>query len=385
MHLNNNLSTAYNSGQLLVLSFFVTIFLSCAVKDTIQSDHANAPVRVLSLQPGTDNPRNSEGDFIKLKNGDILFIYSHYYGESTSDHATAYLASRISKDGGDTWSNSDEIVIENEGGLNVMSVSLLRLQSGEIALFYLRKNATDDCIPMMRLSVDEGKTWGDAVPCITDKKGYFVLNNDRVIQLNNGRLLLAVAQHNVPGGTFTGKGKLYSYYSDDKGMTWQSSMMVENPNEITFQEPGLVELKDHSILMVIRSNAGTQCFTHSNDGGETWSAVTKSQLISPVSPATIERIPKTNDLLAVWNYNVSTDEKISKQRTPLTIAISKDEGVSWTKIKTLEDNPDGWYCYIAMDFVDNNVLLGYCAGRQSNKTHLSITDIKKIDLGWIYK
>ena len=69
----------------------------------------------------------------------------------------------------------------------------------------------------------------------------------------------------------------------------------------------------------------------------------------------------------------------------ITIAISKDEGASWTKIKTLEDNPDGWYCYIAMEFIDDAVLLGYCAGRQSTKTHLSVTDIKRIDLNWIYK
>jgi hypothetical protein len=32
----------------------------------------------LSLNPGPNNPRNSEGDFITLKDGSILFIYSHY-------------------------------------------------------------------------------------------------------------------------------------------------------------------------------------------------------------------------------------------------------------------------------------------------------------------
>jgi hypothetical protein len=137
--------------------------------------------------------------------------------------------------------------------------------------------------------------------------------------------------------------------------------------------------------MVIRTDAGTQCFSKSMDGGQTWGAVSKSQLISPVSPATIERIPATGDLLAVWNNNLSTDAKISKQRTPLNIAISKDEGVSWQKIKTLENDPDGWYCYIAMQFVDDTVLLGYCAGSQAAKTHLSVTNIKKVDLSWIYQ
>jgi len=40
-----------------------------------------------------------------------------------------------------------------------MSVSLLRLQNGEIALFYLLKNSEQDCRPVMRLSRDEGTTW----------------------------------------------------------------------------------------------------------------------------------------------------------------------------------------------------------------------------------
>lgn len=44
----------------------------------------------------SDNPRNSEGDFIQLKDGKILFVYSHYDGKSSGDHASAYLAGRYS-------------------------------------------------------------------------------------------------------------------------------------------------------------------------------------------------------------------------------------------------------------------------------------------------
>jgi Neuraminidase (sialidase) len=238
---------------------------------------------------------------------------------------------------------------------------------------------------MMRLSLDEGKSWSEAVACIRDRKGYFVLNNDRVIQRKDGRLMMAVSQHNFPGGDFSGYGTLYCYYSDDRGKNWKSSAAVPNPDTVRYQEPGLVLLNDQSILMVIRTDAGTQCFSKSTDGGQTWGLVSKSQLVSPVSPATIERIPATGDLLAVWNNNLSTDAKISKQRTPLNIAISKDEGVSWQKIRTLENDPDGWYCYIAMQFVDDSVLLGYCAGSQAAKTHLSVTNIKKVDLSWIYQ
>ena len=50
-----------------------------------------------------------------------------------------------------------------------------------IALFYVRKNSEENCIPQLRYSSDEAATWTDPIPVITDRQGYFVLNNDRVI------------------------------------------------------------------------------------------------------------------------------------------------------------------------------------------------------------
>jgi len=72
---------------------------------------------VLHLPPGDNNPRNSEGDFITLKNGRILFVYSHYTGKSSSDHAPAYLAGRFSNDGGKTWSTPFVITENREDDL----------------------------------------------------------------------------------------------------------------------------------------------------------------------------------------------------------------------------------------------------------------------------
>ena len=41
---------------------------------------------------------------------------------------------------------------------------------------------------------------------------------------------------------------------------------------------------------------------------------------------TIERIPGTGDWLLVWNNNDGSNPEIKGKRTPLTTAISKDEG-----------------------------------------------------------
>ncbi|WP_270090464.1 sialidase family protein [Sphingobacterium sp. SYP-B4668] len=333
---------------------------------------------VLKLAPSAGNPRNSEGDFVQLKNGNILFVYSRYFGTSDSDHGTAVLAARYSDNQGKTWSKEDRTIVKQDGKMNVMSVSLLRLRDKRIALFYLRKNSVTDCIPMVRYSSDEGETWSEAIQVVQDKAGYFVLNNNRVIQLKNGRLIMAVALHHTPNGVWQGKADLYAYYSDDSGQTWKSSKQVPNATDIITQEPGLVELNGDRLMMFIRASGGKQQLSYSEDKGMTWSAIEASSIVSPLSPASIARIPKTGDLLLVWNNS-------TKGRTPLTSAISKDEGKTWENIKVIESDPDGWYCYIAIHFLKKNVLLSYCAGSQKDNSYLNITDVRNIDLKWFYK
>lgn len=363
-----------------------SLTVSCSSTKKDSKSPVDSPVTVLQLAPSDNNPRNSEGDFITLDDGRILFVYSHYTGSSTSDHAPAYLAARYSDDGGRSWTDEDVVVVENEGGMNVMSVSLLRLQNGDIAFFYLRKNSTEDCIPMLRISKDEAQSWSDPVPCITDRQGYFVLNNARVIQLQDGRLLMPVALHQTPGGEWANKAVLYCYFSDDNGQTWQSSFQVPDTTDIVTQEPGLIEMSDGDVMMYIRTNGGFQLLSYSSDKGQTWGHVETSNIPSPLSPATIEKVPGTGDWLLVWNNNDGSNPEIKDKRTPLTMAISRDEGKTWEKIKNIHDDPDGWYCYIAIHFLENNdVLLGYCAGSQSQNTHLSVTDITLLSKEWMYE
>jgi predicted neuraminidase len=357
-----------------IIILIILITFSKSLLTEAQTHNTSGNQIVFQINPGPNNPRNSEGDFITLKNGNILFIYSHFTGNSGGDFGNAYLACRYSTDQGRTWSVKDQIIVKQEGDINVMSVSLLRLKDGSIALFYARKNSDEDLIPMLRISKDESKTWSDPITCITDRRGYFVLNNNRVIQLRNGRLLMPVALHKVPGGKWSSIGRLFSYYSDDDGKTWKSGEEVPNPNKIITQEPGVIEQKNDNILMFIRTNAGVQYFSHSTDNGETWSQVIASDIKSPMSPASIARIPSTGDLLMVWNNN-----GVNQKRTPLNIAISRDEGKTWANIKTLENDPDGSFCYTAIHFTGKNVLLGY-----SNWATMGST-ILRLSLKWIYK
>jgi len=337
---------------------------------------------VLRLEPQQGNPRNSEGDFIQLKDGRILFIYTHFTGGS-GDHASAYLAGRFSNDGGKTWTKKDVMILPNEGGMNIMSVSLLRLNSGELALFYLRKNSESDCIPFMRISIDEAKTWSEPIKCM-EADGYHVVNNDRFVQLQNGRIIFPTAFHKTIPSGMESTGQIMCYYSDDTGKTWLKSQQVANPENIVLQEPGLIELENGRIMLFCRTDSGVQYFSFSDDRGKTWSPVRPGNIKSPLSPASIERIPATGDLLLVWNNNYKPVRNGGK-RTPYNLAISRDEGKTWQKIKPIESDPAGWYCYTAIEFVNNHVLLGHCAGDTRTNSGLATTQITRLSLDWIYQ
>ena len=328
-------------------------------------------------------PRNSEGSFIELNDGRILFAYSKFEGGS-GDHASGLIAGRYSEDGGSSWTSKDEVIVSNEGGMNVMSVSFLRLNNGAIALFYARKNSLVDCIPMMRISNNEARTWSDPVPVITDKKGYFVLNNDRVIQLPGGRLLAPVSLHKTAGKDFSMRGKIYCYYSDDNGKTWQSGREMPNKDKVVVQEPGVVLMENGEVLMWLRTDRGVQYLSKSKDKGLSWGEVYPSDIASPRAPASLKRIPATGDLLLIWNNNKGLVKETATFRTPLTAAISKDEGKSWSHLKVLEDDPEGFFCYTAISFVGDDVLLGYMAAEREKLREKIPLVLRKLSLDEFY-
>lgn len=335
---------------------------------------------VLELPPGEGNPRNSEGDFITLQDGRILFIYTHFTG-GASDHAEAHLAVRASRDQGRSWSQDDTVLFAGEAGQNIMSVSLLRLANDSIALFYLQKNSRDDCMPVVRISKDEAETWSPARP-IVEETGYYVLNNDRVVLLSSGRILAPLALHTRDDGTWHANAQMVVAMSDDHGASFRlAEDTIAIPDDRTadvLQEPGIVELDNNTLLMFIRTAGGYQYFSRSDDEGMTWSTAEPSTMRSPRSPASIERLPGTPQLVALWNDHDTIKPAEPEFRTPFVMATSTDQGASWSNKITLEDHPDGWYCYTAMEWTDDALLLGYCAGLGKGTIGLGHTRIVRL-------
>ncbi|NPV54879.1 MAG: exo-alpha-sialidase [Firmicutes bacterium] len=351
-------------------------------------DPKGAIEKVLELEPSEGNPRNSEGAIIELGDGRLLLAYTHFYG-GASDDAPAYIAGRYSNDRGRSWDKEDIIILENEGSQNVMSVSFLRLDSGRLGLFYAIKNSWGDLRLFLRESGDEGASWGEKI-CCTPQEGYFVVNNDRVVKLANGRIIVPVAYHRCPDKTretWSHRGISMCFFSDDGGKTWRrSETELSAPEESNsgLQEPGIIELKDGSLMMWSRTDLGSQYVSYSCDGGLTWSRPGPSSLVSPLSPASIKRIPSTGDLLCIYNDHSGRFSYITGKRTPLVAAISSNEGRSWRNHKLIESDPDGCYCYTLIAFVDDTILLGYCAG-DTRVGGLNRLRVVRVGLGWFYR
>jgi len=313
---------------------------------------------------GPQNPRNSEAAIIQRKDGALLLAWTDYYAGQGADHGPARIAGKVSSDDGRTWSEK-YVLVENDGGCNVMEVNFLRLKNGDIALFHLQKNTpTTDCRIMLRTSSDEGKTWSKAKQLSPDGK-YTGLTNGRCIRLRTGRILLEAWQG----------GDSYCCLSDDDGQSWRDSQRVR-PEKGPCYEPACVELKDGRVLMLMRTGLGGQFKSLSTDGGETWSAPVPTPLVGTAAPVSISRIPTTGDLLAIWNHNPG-----AKKRNPLTAAISKDEGETWQLFRNLEDTPadDAW-AYPAVTWLGDRALITYF----NYKGGLSLK-LRSLPASWFYR
>ena len=359
---------------------------------------------ILDLAPSQTNNRNSEGSFITLKNGNILFVYTRYRGAGHGDACTADLYGMISADGGESFGESFPVLsCEEVGADNIMSVSLLRMANGDIGLFYLQKhNARIFCLPYLTRSSDEGKTWKGHTKCVKDD-GYFVLNNDRVIRLASGRLLMALAKHptrkKADGKTFFGEGTIYILASDDDGCTWRSLAeeirlpvsVWNNPSAgnlnsaSSAMEPGLVQLESGLIWCFIRTTIGRQYEMISEDDGQTWTVPTPSRFTSPSSPLCAKKL-SDNRLLAVWNpipkYNGSkdvVDGVWTDGRKQLNLALLDKDAKQFLFSEILEYDEGSGYCYTAIhETAEGDVLLAYCAGGKGDKNCLNRLRVRKI-------
>jgi hypothetical protein len=197
--------------------------------------------------------------------------------------------------------------------------------------------------------------------------------------------------------------------SDDEGKTWsipenrwgqhpavmgwfdEEGKPTGHRGVTGFGEPTVAETKDGRLLMFGRPLVNRIVYSYSADGGNTWSVALPAELASSISPPRLRRIPKTGDLMVVWNQVSREEIRRGYRRGRLSVAISKDSGATWENFKTLEVSegledvdrippefpikmvrardwvgqlPEGWafFHYANLNFAGDKVFISYLRG-----------------------
>ncbi len=347
-----------------------------------------------------NNPRNSEGSFIKLSDGRIAFAYSRYHGDSYNDHAPCNICVVYSSDNGesfDTKSYETLVHAEEFGVQNVMSVTLRYMNNGDIGLFYLLKRESPDSgrsseYRLRRYTKDFSECLGD-IKCFPHGcEDYFVVNNDRVLKTEDGRWIIPAATHPKSltsiGYPFGKRSLSYFYASDDDGVTWKQLRgvlcLADTYSNTGLQEPGIIELPNKVLYSYMRTDLMVQYEAISIDNGYNWFGPKPSRFTSPASPMLIKKNPYTDIYYAVWNPTPICPTNSSKTagmgRAPYVMAQSLD-GINFSEPIFIETDLSKGYCYPAIEFLDEKtLLLSYCSGGQEEDCCLNRTVIRKITL-----
>ena len=317
-----------------------------------------------------EHPRNDSASIAELPDGELFIVWIEMHASELggNDEAPASIASMRSRDGGRTWTDHRIEVSPEAGDRSVYNPSLVLLPNGELLFFYLKYHhlVWNDALVAsgyLKRSHDGGRTW--SVPTtLWDHEPYGCANHTFTV-LSSGRLLKSCELVPVWGSYPKCVSSSGCFISDDFGANWREPKSFVTLPLRGSMENHIAETNSGNLVMVVRSQLGNAFLSRSEDQGETWQHPQATGLSASESMPSLTQIPNTGHLLLVWNnawYDHTYDH--SGKRTPLTVAVSRDEGKSWDSIKNLEDEPDVEFSNVACTHLsDRRMIISYFTSR----------------------
>lgn len=290
-----------------------------------------------------------DGSLLAVWNGGFLQWNGDPMGRDAKDWV-----SRLAP-GEKTWSNPDAV------GCDIRYCChdpiFIKNKKGEIILLFAKfldteVNFTTWCNGRdelwMRKTTDSGRTWEPAVPAGI-QSGH--ASNDSVL-LPDGTIVFASTSTELPEYYF---GAVRIYRSHDDGGSWEKGALLTAADGNRIREPAVCLRPDGRLLLFTRTCPGTAGWgteggkslpsyrAESLDGGVTWSEPKPCGILNNESKLDVISWDK-NTILMAYNDTPQTDWH---ERSPLTLACSHDEGLTWENVCTLAPAP-GNKCQPAM-------------------------------------
>jgi predicted neuraminidase len=276
-----------------------------------------------------------------LDNGDLLCTWFAGTEEGKPD-VSIYL-SRLPS-GSDRW--LDDQKVSDDPERSEQNPVLFQTPTGEVWLLYTAQLFGDQATAIVRrrISHDRGLTWGP-IEVLFDEPGTFIRQG--VVVLDTGDWLLPLF-HCLPvqGEDWHGQNDVSAVkISSDAGKSWTEYPVPDSRGAVHMN---ILKRKDGSLLALFRSRyADNIKMSVSLDHGRSWSKPEPTSL--PNNNSSIQCRPIGDGVWALVFNNISADDSIRREakggpvwgvpRTPLSIALSFDEGRTWPNIRDIEIAP----------------------------------------------
>lgn len=283
---------------------------------------AGAPVMI--SQPVFDSIPDKSGSHAPtvcvLPNGGLLAAWYSYAGPGELDGAEIF-GSRLDP-GANSWMPPERLVHAATSAGNPVLYS----EGADIRLFYaVVSGAWGSAQVFERDSQDAGASWTNERNL---RLGIGVNIRFAPARLDDNQLILPAYDELFQRSLF--------YVEKQAGGFVRLSSVFSSPPTQNLQ-PSIVQRADGSLLAVLRNQGrGDLLASVSADRGRTWAAPLATGFNNPNSPAQLLRL--LSGALALIFNDSRTD------RHPLSIAISNDDGRTWSAPRNLVDGP-GEYAY----------------------------------------
>lgn len=231
---------------------------------------------------------------------------------------------------------------------------LFQKDDGTVVLYYKVGPSPREWWGLYKTSADNGKTWSEAVEIPNNLLGPIKNKPER---LADGTIL-------YPTSFETREvWNIYVETSDQDLNNWKK-IDIDN-NGFNAIQPTVLFHKDGRIQMLCRSKERKIVETWSADQGKTWSPVEATSLVNNNSG--IDAVTLKNGL------HLLISNPIEKGRNKIDVKASAD-GVNWTDIIVLEDQPEGEFSYPAIiEGTDGTIHITYTYNRLKVKyVHLKL-------------
>ena len=203
---------------------------------------------------------------------------------------------------------------------------------------------------------DDGHTWSEPAELVAHDQGGRGPVRCKPIILHDGTWLA--------GSSTEYKGwKAFADRSQDAGRTWVRSDDWQIDKSVIAGDgviqPTLWESSPGHVHAFVRTTAGFIGRVDSADGGRTWSPVQKTDLPNNNSGIDVLQLAD-NRLVMIYN-------PVGKNwggRSPLNLAISSDNGKTWTDFAALENEPEMEFSYPAIVATKGGIAVSYTWKRQ---------------------